>query len=71
MGLDLLPYVLRAVARVPTELKKHILQARLAKKMTQAQLAQVCFLPTSSTCFTPCPHPLHTGAAHLPELSVS
>lgn len=48
MGLDLLPYVLHAVARVPTELKKHILQARLAKKMTQAQLAQVRFLPTSS-----------------------
>jgi hypothetical protein len=30
-----------AVARVNTDLKKQILQARLAKKMTQAQLAQV------------------------------
>jgi hypothetical protein len=33
---------LDAVERVNTDLKKQILQARLAKKMTQAQLAQVC-----------------------------
>ncbi|CAA3020915.1 multi -bridging factor 1b-like [Olea europaea subsp. europaea] len=29
--------------KVPSELKKAIMQARLDKKLTQAQLAQVCF----------------------------
>lgn len=28
--------------RVPTELKKNIMQARMDKKLTQAQLAKVC-----------------------------
>ncbi|CAA2967975.1 multi -bridging factor 1b-like [Olea europaea subsp. europaea] len=34
--------------KVPSELKKAIMQARLDKKLTQAQLAQVCF--TSLGC---------------------
>jgi len=29
--------------RVPSDLKKNLMQARLDKKMTQAQLAQVLF----------------------------
>lgn len=36
--------LLNADEKVSTELKKQIVQARTAKKLTQAQLAQVCFL---------------------------
>jgi len=36
------PALIDADDRVPSELKKKISQARLEKKMTQAQLAQVC-----------------------------
>lgn len=34
--------------RVPTELKKNIMQARMDKKLTQAQLSQVNYLPLIS-----------------------
>lgn len=34
--------------RVPTELKKNIMQARMDKKLTQAQLSQVNDLPLIS-----------------------
>lgn len=34
--------------RVPTELKKNIMQARMGKSLTQVQLAQVYFVPFAS-----------------------
>jgi hypothetical protein len=39
--------------RVSTDLKKNIMQARLDKKLTQAQLAQVLFLHNSLVRFLP------------------
>jgi hypothetical protein len=38
--------------RVPSDLKKNLMQARLDKKMTQAQLAQVIFA-NSGVPFSP------------------
>jgi hypothetical protein len=40
---------LYAVARVDMELRKRIQQARMAKKMTQAELAKVCDMIQNAT----------------------
>ena len=43
--------ILYADDRVPTELKKAIMQARMDKKLTQSQLAQVLFSPPNLSLF--------------------
>lgn len=45
---------MRTDDRVPTELKKAIMQARMDKKLTQAQLAQVSLLYSYTCDFSTC-----------------
>ena len=52
--LEIAQLYFKSDERVPTELKKAIMQARGEKKLTQSQLAQVLFLSSSSILFPYC-----------------